>query len=194
MVAVLLAPGFEEIEAITVADYLNRAGINQILVGLDDKSPVAKTTLPSGKGPIITGSHKIAVQTDVSLEHISPSELEGIVIPGGMPGSANIAQSEKALAIIKELDGRGKLIAAICAAPAVVLMKTGILKGKKVTCYPGFEKELKDCHFVDERVVVDGNLITSRAPGTAAEFALKLIEILVGKNKADEISKGTLQK
>jgi 4-methyl-5(b-hydroxyethyl)-thiazole monophosphate biosynthesis len=194
MIAVLLAPGFEEVEALTVVDYLNRAGIEVRLVGVETGT-AAKTA--AGKRPLITGSHRITVQTDLPLSDLAsatpPAGWAGVVIPGGTQGAANIAHSDQALSFIKDLYNQGRLVAAICAAPAVVLMLAGILKGKKVTCFPGMENRLRDCQFSEERVVVDGNLVTSRAAGTAAEFALKLVEILAGKSKADAIYKATLQ-
>jgi 4-methyl-5(b-hydroxyethyl)-thiazole monophosphate biosynthesis len=180
MVALLLAEGFEEVEAVTPADFLRRAGVDIQLVGI------------GGRG--IKGSHGIVFQTDKTIEEIDESDLEGIILPGGMPGAENIAASNKALSLIKKLYDKGKTVAAICAAPAVALQKTGILEGKTVTCYPGYEKQLEGCTFTEDRVVVDGNLVTSRGPGTAAEFAEALIEILVGPESAQDIHQRTLQK
>ena len=179
MIALLLADGFEEVEAITPADFLRRAGVDVGLVGIG--------------GGVITGGHGIAVKADIRIEEILEIP-EGVVVPGGMPGAENVAASEKALELIRDAFGAGKLVAAICAAPAVVLQKAGVLAGRTATCYPGFEHRFRGCAFSEDRVVVDGNLVTSRGPGTAAEFAVKLVEILTGADAAADIYGKTLQK
>jgi len=179
MVALILAPGFEEVEALTAADFLRRAGVDVKLVGV-------------GAGRIV-GSHDIVVEADVSLEDLE-GEPEAVVVPGGMPGAENVAAAEKALEMIRKVHAKGGLVAAICAAPAVVLQPAGVLQGRRVTCYPGFEDRFRGCSFVEERVVVDGNVVTSRGPGTAAEFSIKLVEILAGPEAAEEIRRKTLQK
>jgi 4-methyl-5(b-hydroxyethyl)-thiazole monophosphate biosynthesis len=179
MIALLLAPGFEEVEAVTPIDFLRRAGIEVRVVGVEEA--------------LVEGSHGLVMKTDCILSDFT-EDADGIVIPGGMPGAENIAASEIALELIRDLHTRRKWVAAICAAPAVVLMKAGILEGRTVTCYPGFEERFSGCTFSEERVVVDGNLVTSRGPGTAAEFSLKLIELLAGTEAAQEIHRRTLQK
>ena len=179
MIALLLAPGFEEVEAITPADFLRRAGIDVKLVAL--------------QGTEVEGAHGISVKADLALDQL-PRDPNGLILPGGMPGAENLANSGRVIELIRRQNKAGKMIAAICASPAVVLTKADVLAGKRVTCYPGFEERFSDCSFVDQRVVVDGNLITSRGPGTAAEFSVKLIEILKGKGLAQEIHRSTLQK
>jgi 4-methyl-5(b-hydroxyethyl)-thiazole monophosphate biosynthesis len=174
---VILANGFEEVEAITPADFLQRAGVDVILVGID--------------GGSIRGSHGIIVEPNTSIES-APNDADCIIIPGGMPGSANIAASEAAIKLIRSRFESGKLVAAICAAPAIVLAKSGIIRGKRVTCYPGYEDKLVDSHWSEARVVVDGNIITSRAAGTAAEFSLAIVEYLVGRTTADKIANSVL--
>ena len=129
---------------------------------------------------------------DLRLEDLQ-EQPDAVIVPGGMPGAANIASSDTALALIRSAFDRGRLVAAICAAPAVVLARTGILSGRRVTCFPGYEDRLEDCTFVEDRVVVDGNLVTSRGAGTAAEFAVKVIEILVSPEAAREVHERTLQ-
>jgi 4-methyl-5(b-hydroxyethyl)-thiazole monophosphate biosynthesis len=180
MVALLLAEGFEEVEAITPADFLRRANVDLEIVGIG--------------GRIVRGSHGIAIEADKTINEVSEHDLDGVILPGGMPGAENIAASDQALSLVKRVFEQGKPVAAICAAPAVALHKTGILKGKRVTCYPGYESRLEGCLFSEERVVVDGNLITSRGPGTAAEFSEKLIEILVDEKSAQDVHVKTLQK
>jgi protein deglycase len=177
-IALLLAEGFEEVEAVTPADFLNRAGIKVITIGVTGKT--------------VKGAHDISLSTDYTIDEL-PGDIDGVIIPGGMPGASNVASSSKAVSLIRRLNDDGKLVAAICAAPAVVLEKAGVLTGKKATCYPGFEKEFTQTTFSSRRVVVDGNVVTSRAPGTAAEFALVLVDILAGKEAAEKIYKATLQ-
>ena len=179
MIALLLADGFEEVEAITPADFLRRAGVDVRLVGIG--------------GGVITGGHGIAVTADTTIDEMSETP-EAVIIPGGMPGAENVAASKKALELIRNTFDAGRLVAAICAAPAVVLQKAGVLAGRKATCYPGFESRFQGCVFSADRVVVDGNLITSRGPGTAAEFAVKLVEALAGAEAASDIHRKTLQK
>ena len=178
-IAVLLADGFEEVEAVTPIDFLRRAGVEVLAVGVAGKTA--------------TGSHGVTISADVELGRLS-GDMDGVVLPGGMPGARNIADSAAAVDLVRRALEGGKIVAAICAAPAVVLGAHGLLRGRRFTCYPGFEKEVRDAVFSPDRVVVDGNLITSRGPDTAAEFALALIEKIVGPGEAEKIRKGTLQK
>lgn len=166
-IMVPLAEGFEEIEALTVIDVLRRAGINVETVGI--------------MGSVVSGSHGVRVMTDKKLLEINADEYDGIVLPGGSPGYLNLGKSSKIIEILRRFDSVGKLIAAICGAPSV-LAKVGILEGKKATIFPGMEKELP--HPRGEKVVVDGNIITSQAPGTAMDFALTIVEALQGRDKA----------
>jgi 4-methyl-5(b-hydroxyethyl)-thiazole monophosphate biosynthesis len=179
MVAILLADGFEEVEAITPADFLRRAGLEVRLVGVTGRE--------------VRGGHDITVKADLMLAELG-SDPDVVVVPGGARGAEKLAASTATLDLIRRLHAAGKIVAAICAAPAVVLHRAGVIAGRKVTCFPGFEKQLVGCTFSEERVVVDGNIVTSRSPGTAAEFSLKLVEMLVGEKKAEEIRAGTLQK
>lgn len=188
MVALLLAEGFEEVEAITPADFLRRAGVDVTLAAV-------------GGSRLVTGSHGIVVQADCLLEQLEepaerPPQIEALVVPGGMPGAANIAASPAALELVRDVFRAGRLVAAICAAPAVVLGAAGVLGGRQATCFPGYEEKLRaaGARPSAERVVVDGNLITSRGAGTAAEFALAVVERLVGAEAARELHARTLQK
>ena len=177
---ILLAEGFEEVEALTPADYLRRAGIEVTLIGVTSSA--------------VKGSHGITVQTDAGTEALQ-REYDAIVLPGGMPGAANLAESAAVRARIQQQHREGKLIAAICAAPAVVLHGAcDLLKGKKFTGYPGTENSVSGAMFVPERVVVDGALITSRGPGTAGEFAIAIIAALENREKADEVAQRALLK
>lgn len=178
-VLVLLAEGFEEIEALTPVDYLRRAG--------------AEVTIAGTSGKKVIGSHKITVEADCMIADVNASEFDMVVCPGGMPGSSNIAGCAKAADAIRTINTKNGFVAAICAAPVVVLAPLGLLKGKKFTCYPGMENNIEQsasaAHSKD-RVVQDGKLITAGGPGVAEEFALKLVEVLFGKDKAAELRKG----
>ncbi|MBN2051043.1 MAG: DJ-1/PfpI family protein [Spirochaetales bacterium] len=178
-IALLLAQGFEEVEAVTPVDYLRRAGIEVQVAGIG--------------GTVLKGAHGLSVGADLGVEDLS-EDLDGVVIPGGLPGASNVAASKEAQVLIQVLHRRGALVAAICASPAFVLAPLGILEGKKATCYPGCEGDLTGAEFSTRRVVRDGNVITSRGPGTAAEFSLEIIRYLAGEAKAAEVSGQTLQK
>ncbi|MBU5574904.1 MAG: DJ-1/PfpI family protein [Candidatus Aenigmatarchaeota archaeon] len=165
---ITLADGFEEIEAISVIDILRRAGINLLVVG---------TT-----GNFITGAHGLKVQVDKRLVDIESDidNFDAIILPGGYPGYENLMKTPSVLKIVEKYGKSGKIVAAICGAP-LILAKLGLLKDKKATAYPGFEKNFDRPR--DDPVVVDENFITSRGPGTAIQFALKIVEIMLGKEK-----------
>lgn len=176
--AIILADGFEEIEAVTVIDLLRRAGITVTMYGL------GKTQ--------VRGGHDIAISCDDEFKNFEGTQ-DAIILPGGLAGAKNLAKSDRLRLLLSSMEKNGKLICAICAAPGVVLGKTGILKGRRFTCYPGFEDNVEGADFSDDPVVQDGNIITSRGPGTAALFALKIVEVLVGTDTAQKLHKGTLQ-
>lgn len=171
-VLVLLADGFEEIEAITVIDVLRRAGIEVESVGLG--------------GAWVTGSHNIKVMADKRISEVDVEKYDGIVLPGGSEGVKNLLKSSKVKEFLEKANEKEKLIAAICAAP-LILARYHLLDKKRATIYPGMEKELP--YPREEKVVVDGNIITSQAPGTAMEFALSIVEKLLGKGKVLELKK-----
>ncbi len=176
---VLLAEGFEEVEALTPVDFFRRAGIEVITAGIG--------------GAEIKGSHGIEVRADVVLS-ASLKDFDCVVVPGGMPGSKNIAASDLACKLIVRSFESGALVAAICAAPVVVLGPAGLLKGRRFTCYPGMEKDAAGGLFSGERVVIDGNLITGRAAGCAGEFSLSVIRSLLGKGTGDKVREATLSR
>ena len=178
--AVLVADGFEEVEGVPVIDFLRRAGVDVTVAGVT--------------GDRITASRGVVVVPDAPVESLTADELDAVVLPGGAQGAKNLAGSQASLGLVRTLFMKGKIVAAICAAPAIALAKAGVLAGRQFTCYPGFEKDVKDGTFREDRVVVDGNLITSRAPGTAAEFAVAIIRRLVGDEAADTVHTATLQK
>ncbi len=178
-VALVLAEGFEEVEAVTPIDFLRRAGVEVIVATL-------------GAQPV-RGSHGIAIAADTTIEAL-PEELDGVVLPGGTIGAENLGRSAEVAALVKRLNARSKLVAAICAAPAKVLAPAGILSGRRATCFPGLEGELSGAVFTTERVVRDRNIVTSRSAGTAGEFAIELVRYLSGSAEADKVRSSVLQR
>lgn len=172
-VCVFLADGFEEIEGLTVVDLLRRAEISTVMVGIQGKRE-------------ITGSHHIQVQADMLLEELNTEDTQLLVLPGGMPGTANLGSCQQLTDLLQKWNSQGKRIGAICAAPSV-LGNLGILKGKKAVCYPGFEDKLLGAEVLMERVVTDQNVTTSRGMGTAIPFGLELISLLRGTETAEKI-------
>jgi len=182
---IFLADGFEEVEAATPVDYLRRAGIKVVMAAI-------------GKNAAVTGSHGITLTADTTLEtmekqgELNPDGWDCVIIPGGMPGSKNLAACAPVGEFLKKTSGKGKLIAAICAAPAVVLAPLDLLEGKRFTCYPGMEQGLTSGIWTEDKVATDGSLITSRAAGTAAEFAFAIIRILVGSDQEKKLRSALL--
>ncbi len=176
---VFLAKGFEEIEACTIVDILRRCGVEVTMAGLAPD--------------LVEGAHGIKFVPDETIEKADVKDFDAIVCPGGAPGYKNLRKNQRVIAMIKEAFNSNKLVAAICAAPAV-LSDAGVLKGKACTIYPGMEGELEKGGGKPKKdiVVVDGNVITSRGPATALPFALKLAEKLAGKNVAENVRKKTL--
>jgi 4-methyl-5(b-hydroxyethyl)-thiazole monophosphate biosynthesis len=180
---VLLADGFEEVEAVTPIDYLRRAGITVTIAAIGDALSVK-------------GARGITVNADTSLRDVLQTNQtvswDAIIIPGGMPGAANIAASMEASGLITEMVAAGKLVCAICASPALVLAPLGILSGKVFTCYPGMEGQVQGGAWTEERVAIDGNIITSRGAGTAGEFAVTIIDQLLDEAEGDRIAQSVL--
>ena len=175
---VFMADGCEEIEALTVVDLARRAGIEVAMISITGEK-------------LVKGAHGINFQTDIPAEYMDFDMLDGIVLPGGMPGTLNLGANDYVQKIIAQFASEGKLVSAICAAPSV-LGEAGLLKGKKATSYPGFEDKLIGAEICADAVVVDGNIITSRGMGTAIDFALAIIEYLVDKETADKLSAGII--
>ncbi|OFX60553.1 MAG: thiamine biosynthesis protein ThiJ [Bacteroidetes bacterium GWB2_41_8] len=173
-IAVHLADGFEEIEAIAIIDVLRRADIEVVVASVTGKLEV-------------TGAHQLKVLADKLFEDIDYNGVTMIVLPGGMPGAANLDAHEGLKAQIIKFSNENKPLAAICAAP-LVYGNLGILKGKQAVCYPGFEKFLKGADILNSPVAESGNVITGRGPGAAIKFALKLVEKLVSAEKAELIA------
>lgn len=174
-VLVPLAPGCEEIEAVTVIDILRRAGITVVSAGLDNRP--------------VRASRGVMLVPDTSLEAVLNDSFDMIVLPGGQPGTDNLNADMRIIALLQKMAQQGKHVAAICAAPSV-LASAGLLDGKKATSFPGSLEGYPNINFQTAAVVEDGNIITSRGPGTAMDFALTLAERLAGKAKRREVEAG----
>ena len=183
MVLIVLADGFEEVEALSPIDVLRRSGAVVTVAGLKVE-----------KGNLVRGAHDVYVHCDVELRDVREDRFDAIVLPGGMPGALNLHKSDMVNNIVLDTYKRGDLVCAICASPAFVLAPTGILDGRKCTCYPGCEEKYSHLGFCGERVVKDGNVITSAGPGTALEFGLAISEALFGKEVSDAVKAGMLVK
>lgn len=173
-VLVPLAPGFEDLEATTIVDILRRAGVEVITAGL-----------VSG---LVQGSRGLRVQPDAYLDEVLDREFDMIALPGGLPGSEHLKNDPRVQALLKRLSAEGRVTAAICAAP-MALAAAGLLDGRRVTGYPGVVDKLglPGTVYLDDPVVVDGRVVTSRGPGTAMDFALTLAELLVGREARDRV-------
>lgn len=185
-IIVFLADGFEEIEALSPVDYLRRAGAEVLTVSINDDE-------------FVRGSHNIIVKTDLRLDsYLEKNDLpDAIIIPGGMPGSTNLANCTKLLNLVEKAFDKEKLICAICAAPAVVLGKTKLLKDKDWTCYPGMENHAESylSSFNSEaRLVKSGNLITAKGPGVAEEFSMEIVKTLFDDSLKEKIKAASIQR
>jgi len=174
MVYLMLAKGFEEIEAVTVIDILRRAGIELQTVSLGEKN--------------VTGAHTIPVQSDIAFDEMQRDAIDMLILPGGMPGTTHLQQDVRLAALLTELAARGTYIAAICAAP-LILGELGLLKDKHCTVFAGFEEHLKGAVLEDLEVVLDLPFITARAAGAAGAFAFEIVRLLKGGEKADALRK-----
>lgn len=173
MLHLILAHGFEEIEALTTVDILRRLGLE-----------VRLTSITGARS--VTGAHGITVMADSIFRKTEIEKCDGIILPGGMPGAKHLLQCDALCKSIFSLHQSGKLLAAICAAP-IVLGKVEVLKGKKATCYPGFEKELIGASIRKSMVVTDGNVITAKGPGASVAFALAIAEKFVEQEKIEQL-------
>lgn len=171
-VNMFFADGYEEVEALTVVDLLRRVGISVDMISITGDI-------------VVTGSHGISVTMDKLFEDASEADM--IVLPGGMPGTTNLMSSDRLCDMIKDYYNSSRYIAAICAAPTV-FGKLGLLKEKRATCYPGMEEELYCEESLEDAVVIDGKIITSRGLGTAIDFALAIIRVLVNDDTAENLA------
>ena len=176
-VALLLAPGYEELEAVTVVDILRRANIQCDIVGTREG--------------VIPSARNVKILPDKSVDDIMEDTYDLIVLPGGIDGTENLARDQRVVALLTRHLKLGKRLGAICAAPTV-LERHDLVTGKTITCHPVSRDAIKKARISDDRVVKDGLVITSQGPGTAMDFALSLVEILAGKEKVKELKKGLL--
>ena len=174
-IGIFMANGLEEVECLTTVDLLRRAGIEVFMISIHEKKSV-------------NGAHNITIATDYLLNEIDYDTLNGVILPGGMPGTLHLQENETVCRIVRKFATSGKLIAAICAAPTV-FGHLGLLEGKKATCYPSMEDGLLGATFTKDAVVTDGNIITSRGVGTAIDFSLAIIAYLLDTQTADKIAK-----
>lgn len=177
-VAVLLANGFETLEGLTVVDILRRAEVECNTFALE--------------GDKATTSHNINIETDKNIMDKEINDYDFLVLPGGMPGATNLRDNERVIELVKEFNDKKKWICAICAGP-IALGRAGVIEGKNVTCYPGFEDQLGNCNYKDDLVVVDDNIITGKGPAAAIPFAFEILS-KISEEKADKIRKAMLFK
>lgn len=175
-VITILAEGFEEVEAVTPIDLLRRAQIEVSVLGLNSLT--------------VRGSHGIVLTADSLLDTFT-NTADGIILPGGQPGTTNLANSAKVTETVKDFFSKGKMCAAICAAP-LVFAKAGILKGLKATCYPSTKENITDAIYSEQPVVRDKNVITSRGAGTAIDFSLEIIKYFTDESTSEKIKKSII--
>ncbi len=172
MIAVCLAEGFEEIEAVAPVDIMRRAGLDVVTLGVG--------------GTAVRGSHGVVFTADRDIESAVPGSFDGVVLPGGMPGTTNLAASAKVGELLDAAAGEGKLVAAICAAPSV-LGERGLLRGRRAVCFPGFESKLLGADVRATATETDGNVITACGAGAALKFGFAIVEYFKGKAVVDRL-------
>ncbi len=175
---VLFASGSEELEAVTIVNILRRAGVNVTLAGLSSGA--------------LCGSRGITLLPDTTLDAVLHDDFDLLVLPGGQPGTRSLKADTRVLKLVQQMERQGKYVAAICAAP-MVLAAAGLLDGKRATCFPTCLNDYPKVDVQTLPIVEDGKLITSRGPGTAMDFALLLVERLLGKARRDEVEAGLVR-
>ncbi|MFT7619115.1 MAG: 4-methyl-5(b-hydroxyethyl)-thiazole monophosphate biosynthesis [Planctomycetota bacterium] len=176
-VVVPLAPGFEEIEAVTIIDVLRRAELDVVVAGL----------APG----LVYGAHGLGVETDTTIDNLGDAKVDMVALPGGLPGADHLLADDGVQALIAKVRDEDGWLCAICAAP-MALGPSGVTKDRCVTSYPGFGDRFDYKQYLENRVVIDGKVITSRGPGTSLEFALELVRALCGDEKAQALEVGML--
>ena len=174
---IFMADGCEMLEGLAVVDVVRRTGEMEIV------------TIAIGDKKEVTSSHNVTFLTDALASEVNFEELDGIVLPGGMPGTLNLGANETVNAVIKQFAEEGKLVAAICAAPSV-LGAAGILEGRHATCHPGFEEKLIGATCLEDAVVIDGHIVTSRGMGTAVDFGLAIVWLMLDDEAVEKVKKG----
>lgn len=172
MFYMFLADGFEETEALATLDVMRRAGLEVSTVGVT--------------GEYVTGSHNITVKADITTESVRYENIEGVVLPGGMPGTLNLEASQTVTDCVKYCYENDKIVSAICAAPSI-LGHMGMLEGRKATCFPGFETELKGAEYTSKHTETDGKVITAKGAGCAIEFGHAIVSVAISKEVADKV-------
>jgi 4-methyl-5(b-hydroxyethyl)-thiazole monophosphate biosynthesis len=175
-VCIPLAEGFEDIEAITLIDVIRRGGIEVVTAGVG--------------GDVITSAHNVKVIADTTIQDVSADEFDLVVLPGGLPGATNLAKSEDVKKLLQDMDSKGKYVGAICAAP-IALKEAGVLKDR-YTAYPGWQDNIQKDGYVDEKVVEDKNVMTSKGPATAICFGLEIVKKLAGVETYEQLRDGLL--
>ena len=176
-VYVFLADGFEDVEALIPIDVLRRGGVEVVTVSTTDF-------------PLVESAHGVAIEADLQFEQCDFADADLLMLPGGMPGAANLYAHEGVCKAVCDQAAAGKKVSAICAAPAVVLAPLGLLEGRRATCYPGFEQALEGATYTGDLVTVDGNITTAEGPAAAFPYAYELLSQLVNKQTADQIAEG----
>lgn len=172
MFYMFLADGFEETEALATLDVMRRAKIEVKTVGVT--------------GDFVTGSHNITVKSDISIDEICYDCLDGVVLPGGMPGTVNLEKTEKVIDCVKFCYEKEKIVSAICAAPSI-FGHLGMLNNRKATCFPGFETELKGADYTGKHTETDGKVVTAKGAGCAIEFGHAIVALAKSKDVADRV-------
>jgi len=176
-VCIPLANGFEDIEAITLIDVIRRGGIKVVTAGVG--------------GEIIESAHNVKVMADTTIEKVSADDFDLVVLPGGLPGATNLAESDEVKKLLQDMDNKGKYVGAICAAP-IALKEAGVLK-ERYTAYPGWEENIrKEGYVSDKKVVEDKNVLTSKGPATAICFALEIVKKFAGEDSYNQLKAGLL--
>jgi protein deglycase len=178
-VAIILADGFEEVEAVSIIDVLRRAGVDTVVAGLN-------------AGPVVS-ARKVRIIPDAVIDTVKSDDFDMVVLPGGQPGSDNLNADPRVKELIKSFSEKGKLMGAICAAP-YVLANAGVLEGRRVTSYPTYKDRLSNAIYEERDVVADGNVLTSRGAGTALAFGLAIVERLVSREAAQKVREAMLIK
>ena len=176
-VFMFLAQGFEDIEALIPLDVLRRGGVDV-------------KTVSVGKDYMVTSAHGVDIKADFMFNEINREEADLLMLPGGMPGATNLYEHKELCQALLKHNEKGKMISAICAAPAVVLAQLGILDFRRATCYPGFEQMLTNATYTGDLVTVDKNITTAEGPAAAFPYAYELLEQLTDKATADKIAEG----
>ncbi|BAU72491.1 DJ-1 family glyoxalase III [Metapseudomonas furukawaii] len=174
-----VAEGVEDLETVTLLDVLRRAEVNTVVASIENRR-------------MITLARGTRLTADAMLLDVLAQDFDLIVLPGGMPGAQRLGQHEPLGEMLRDHARAGRLFAAICAAPAMALQPFGLLRQRRMTCYPAFSDRLSGCTFVDQPVVVDGNCVTAQGPGNALAFALTLVEKLCGKARRNEVARAML--